>query len=139
MGKREPVLATLDGDDGRTSEELLMIAVLSRAIRDSIGDTAFVDSEKGRNKSVRSAESWLLSTSIQPYSFRWVCGSLNLSHKLVLDYVDELRAAPEFDEIMCCNVKSFKTKIGSARIRTRTGYLLQTIEDRKKKAPRGAD
>lgn len=138
MGKREPVLATLDGEDGRSSEELLMIAVLSRAIRDSLGDTAFVDSEKGRNKSVRSAESWLLSTSIEPYSFRWVCESLNLSHKAILDYLDELRAAPEFEEIMCCNVKSFKTKVGAIRIRTRTEYLIQLTEG-KKKAPKGAD
>jgi hypothetical protein len=96
--------------------------------------------KNGRKKTARNAESWFLNSSIQPYSFRWICDMLSVDHRAVLKYLDVLRAAPEFDEVMRCNVKSFRTKIGNTRIRTRTGYLLELTEARgKKKAPRGAD
>lgn len=128
---------TLDENTDRTPEELLAIAVLSRAIRDSLEDISLIDTEKGRSKAVRSAESWLYSDSHEPYSFRWICETLCIEPKKVLKFCDEVREDPEYEEVINCNLKLFKSKIGDHRVRTRTGYLLRNLSD-KKKAPRGA-
>ena len=142
MKKRDPSFCTVEELDGRSPEELLAIAVLSRAIRDSIGDSYPIDlSKKGRNGRLaisRSAESWFYSTSTDGYSFRFICEVLSIDPLAVLRFRDALMSAPDYYKIMSCNVKEFQTEKGERKIRTRTEYLIQLTEG-KKKAPKGAD
>jgi hypothetical protein len=101
-------------------ERDLLAACLERAIRDILNKPDQTGSKEIRNNhNCREALGWLRSSSMRPFSFRWLCQHLDISPKAVRRYIYELKASGKkfdvFNGSMSAN-RGIRTDIPTTKI-----------------------
>lgn len=123
------------GPDRYDCEQSLACAVLTRAIRDYLGDTYPLSSKLwGRTQGaiVRGARLWIESDSLEPYAFEWVCETLAIDADDIRAKIKELEKLPEKAlSVMSQNLQGFRADVDGRPMRTRTDYLLAVRAKRK--------
>lgn len=130
MRKMSPTLQSEElGPDRFNPEQSLACAVLTRAIRDYLGDTyPFNATRSGKSQAAltRSARLWIESPRTEEYTFEWVCDVLCIEANAIRARLVELEKLPEESlRVMSDRLQGYRIDVVGRPMKTRTDYLLR--------------
>lgn len=126
--KAEDFKSIEDPSDAFTCEQVLCCAMLTRAIRDALGDTYPWDRHRypaGHKKIVRNAEAWLWAHSTTEFSFVWVCEHLSVDPEALRATVEELQNLPDGLRVMSARLDEYRIMREDYAGRNRAAILLK--------------